>query len=309
MNVDIEGVKTRFLGLQEDICTALEALDGTARFSLERLPSAGGGFGQPRVLQDGKHIEKAAVQFTHSYGAALPAAASERNPQLAGAGFQAVAISVIVHPRNPYVPTTHMNLRFFRVAADPPVWHFGGGFDLTPYYGFIEDCVHWHQAARQAGGMHYRQMKQACDAYFHLTHRSESRGIGGLFFDDWNEGGFAASFNLTTAIGRAFLPAYETIFKCRNAMVYGEREREWQLCRRGRYVEFNLVIDRGTRYGLQSGRRIESVLASLPPLAQWRYNHSPAPGTPEAELLSFYLQPRDWLELPIEQPMAERRPR
>ena len=297
MTADIESVKTFFLALQGDLCTALEALDGTARFSLERLPQPGGGFGQPRVLQDGPAIEKAAVQFTHSVGESLPPAASERNPHLAGAPFQATAISVIVHPRNPHAPTTHMNLRFFRVDADPPAWHFGGGFDLTPYYGFIEDCVHWHRTAAEAAGEHYAGMKQACDDYFHLGHRGESRGIGGLFFDDWRTGGFAASFALVKAVGAAFLPAYRPIFERRHGMAYGEAEREWQLARRGRYAEFNLAIDRGTRYGLQSGRRIESVLASLPPLVRWGYNQAPAAGTREAELLSFYLQPKDWLGL------------
>lgn len=296
MTLDIEAVKACFLELQEALCAALEALDGGgARFSSERLRQAGGGCGRPRVLQDGEAIEKAAVQFTHSVGGALPPAASERNPHLAGRGFQAAAISVIVHPRNPYAPTAHMNLRFFLVDAEPPSWHFGGGFDLTPCYGFVEDCVAWHRAAKQAAGPHYPSMKRACDEYFHLRHRGEPRGVGGLFFDDWTEGGFAASLQLTQDIGQAFMPAYAQIFQRRSALPYGEREREWQLLRRGRYAEFNLAIDRGTRYGLQSGRRIESVLASLPPLAQWRYNHAPPPGTPEAELLSFYLRPRDWL--------------
>ena len=295
MTADMESVKAFFLALQAEVCATLEELDGTARFSLERLPQPGGGFGQPRVLQDGPAIEKAAVQFTYSVGDSLPPAASERNPHLAGARFQAAAISVIAHPRNPHAPTAHMNLRFFLVDADPPAWHFGGGFDLTPCYGFIEDCVHWHRTAAQAAGEHYADMKRACDVYFHLNHRGESRGIGGLFFDDWRTGGLAASFDLVKAIGEAFLPAYRPIFERRHLLAYGEPEREWQLYRRGRYAEFNLAIDRGTRYGLQSGRRIESVLASLPPLVRWRYNHAPAAGTREAELLSFYLQPRDWL--------------
>ena len=295
MKADIEAVKDFFVALQSKICTALEELDGRGRFSLQRLQQPQGGFGQPRVLQDGLSIEKAAVQFTYSVGSALPAAASERNPQLAGKPFQAAAISLIVHPRNPYVPTTHMNLRFFLVQASPPAWHFGGGFDLTPCYGFIGDCVHWHRTAQQAAGRHYGRMKAACDAYFHLSHRNEPRGIGGLFFDDWMEDGFAQSLALTSAIGEAFLPAYSPIFARRNPMRYGQQQREWQLIRRGRYAEFNLAQDRGTRYGLQSGRRIESVLASLPPKVLWRYDHRPAPDTPEAELLSFYLQPKDWL--------------
>ena len=293
--MDIKAVNACFIDLQGSICAALEALDGAGRFSAERFDYPGGGCGQPRVLQDGQKVEKAAVQYTHSVGEALPTAASERNPHLAGAGFQAAAISVIVHPRNPYAPTAHMNLRFFLVDGVLPAWHFGGGFDLTPCYGFAEDCVAWHRAAKQAAGRHYAQMKRACDEYFHLRHRGEPRGIGGLFFDDWTEGGFKASLRLTRSIGQAFMPAYAQIFQKRSALPYGARERDWQLLRRGRYAEFNLAIDRGTRYGLQSGRRIESVLASLPPLAQWRYNHAPSPGTPEAELLSFYLRPRDWL--------------
>ena len=293
--MDIEPVKAYLLELQEALCAELEAVDGAARFSSERIDQPGGGFGQPRVLQDGKLLEKAAVQFSHSIGAALPAAASERNPHLAGHGFQAAAVSVIVHPRNPYAPTTHLNLRFFKVDAEPPAWHFGGGFDLTPCYGFIEDCVAWHRAAQQAAGRHYRQMKRACDQYFRLSHRNEPRGIGGLFFDDWTEGGFKASLRLTKAVGQAFMPAYGPILRKRSQMDYGERQREWQLIRRGRYAEFNLAIDRGTRYGLQSGRRIESVLASLPPAVKWRYGHAPPPDTPEAELLEFYLRPRDWL--------------
>ena len=293
--MDMEAVKTCFIDLQGGICAALEALDGDACFSSERFDYPGGGCGQPRVLQDGRNLEKAAVQYTHSVGDALPAAASERNPHLAGAGFQAAAISVIVHPRNPYAPTAHMNLRFFLVDGAPPAWHFGGGFDLTPCYGFAEDCVAWHRAAKQAAGRHYGRLKRACDEYFRLRHRDEPRGIGGLFFDDWTEGGFKASLQLTRSIGEAFMPAYAPILQKRSALPYGPRQRDWQLLRRGRYAEFNLAIDRGTRYGLQSGRRVESVLASLPPLAQWRYNHAPPSGTPEAELLSFYLQPRDWL--------------
>lgn len=293
--MDIEAVKACFIDLQGSICAALEGLDGAARFSSERFDHPGGGCGRPRVLQDGRRLEKAAVQYTHSVGDALPAAASERNPHLAGAGFQAAAVSAIMHPRNPYAPTAHMNLRFFLVDGAPPAWHFGGGFDLTPCYGFTEDCVAWHQAAKQAAGRHYARMKRACDEYFHLRHRDEPRGIGGLFFDDWTEGGFQASLGLTRRIGQAFIPAYAPILQKRSALPYGARERDWQLLRRGRYAEFNLAIDRGTRYGLQSGRRIESVLASLPPLAQWRYDHAPPAGTPEAELLSFYLRPRDWL--------------
>jgi coproporphyrinogen III oxidase len=292
---DILPVRNYFMELQDRIVSTLEGIDGERTFLREDLPGPDGSLTRPRVLEDGPHIEKAAVQFTHSKGASLPAAATERNPQLAGHGFQATAISLIVHPRNPYVPTTHANLRFFLVEADEPVWYFGGGFDLTPYYGFEEDAVHWHAQAREATGEHYPAMKAACDEYFYLPHRQECRGIGGVFFDDWTGGGFDASFALTKAVGDHFLPAYQPIFERRMDNVYGERERDWQLYRRGRYAEFNLAIDRGTKYGLQSGRRVESVLASLPPLAVWKYDYHPEPGTPEARLYADFLPPRDWV--------------
>lgn len=292
---DILPVRNYFMELQDRIVSTLEGIDGERTFLREDLPGPDGSLTRPRVLEDGPHIEKAAVQFTHSKGASLPAAATERNPQLAGHGFQATAISLIVHPRNPYVPTTHANLRFFLVEADEPVWYFGGGFDLTPYYGFEEDAVHWHAQAREATGEHYPAMKAACDEYFYLPHRQECRGIGGVFFDDWTGGGFDASFALTKAVGDHFLPAYQPIFERRMGTGYGERERDWQLYRRGRYAEFNLAIDRGTKYGLQSGRRVESVLASLPPLAAWKYDYHPEPGTPEARLYADFLPPRDWV--------------
>ncbi|MEM1435479.1 MAG: oxygen-dependent coproporphyrinogen oxidase [Pseudomonadota bacterium] len=297
MAADIQAAPVReyFLALQALICERLEAVDGEARFSLEPLPTPGGGLAQPRVLADGAQIEKAAVQFTHSVGDSLPPAATERNPQLAGHRFEAVAISLIVHPRNPYAPTTHMNLRFFLVHAAQPVWYFGGGFDLTPYYGFEEDAQHWHRCAQEASGAHYPALKQACDDYFFLPHRDEQRGIGGVFFDDWTEGGFPEAFAMTQRIGDAFLPAYVPILERRLATPYGDRERQWQLYRRGRYVEFNLVWDRGTKYGLQSGRRIESVLASLPPLVTWHYQYEPTAGSEEARLLTDFLPPRDWL--------------
>ena len=295
MPISIEPVRDYFMELQDRIVSGLETLDGDAKFLREEIPGPGGSLSRPRVLADGPHIEKAAVQFTHSIGPSLPPAATERNPELAGHGFQAAAISLIVHPRNPYVPTTHANLRFFMVDADEPVWYFGGGFDLTPYYGFEEDCVHWHEQAKAAAGEHYAKMKAACDEYFYLSHRQECRGIGGLFFDDWTEGGFEAAFALTRSVGDHFLPAYRHIFEKRMHTGYGERERDWQLYRRGRYAEFNLAIDRGTKYGLQSGRRVESVLASLPPLVVWKYNHQPEAGSPEAALLTDFLPPRDWL--------------
>ena len=308
MTAAIQPVLTYFMALQDELCAALEALDGSAVFSREELPAPIGGLARPRVLADGPNIEKAAVQFTHGIGQALPPAATARNPQFAGRGFEAASISVIVHPRNPYAPTTHMNLRFFlidseerpRTAAavqrNDPVWYFGGGFDLTPYYGFEEDCTHWHRTARHSAGDHYESFKAACDEYFYLPHRKEGRGIGGLFFDDWTEGGFEASLGLVKAIGNAFLPAYRPIFERRAPMPYGDRERAWQLYRRGRYAEFNLAIDRGTRYGLQSGRRVESVLASLPPLAAWRYDYAAEEGSDEARLISYIKEPRNWLD-------------
>lgn len=295
MTIDIEPVRDYFMNLQDEIVNSLESLDGEAKFLREELPGPNGALSRPRVLADGPQIEKAAVQFTHSKGDSLPPAATERNPKLAGHPFQAAAISLIVHPRNPYVPTTHANLRFFLVEAEDPVWYFGGGFDLTPYYGFEEDCVHWHQQSQEAAGEYYSQMKAACDEYFYLGHRQECRGIGGLFFDDWSTGGFEPSFALTRSIGDHFLPAYRPIFERRMDTDYSERERDWQLYRRGRYAEFNLAIDRGTKYGLQSGRRVESVLASLPPLVAWKYNYQPEAGSPEAALLESFLPPRDWV--------------
>ncbi len=295
MKPDIAPVREYFMELQDRIVAALEALDGEQTFTREELPGADGALSRPRVLEDGPHIEKAAVQFTYSSGSSLPAAATERNPQLAGQRFQATAISLIVHPRNPYVPTTHANLRFFLVEADEPVWYFGGGFDLTPFYGFEEDAIHWHTQAQAATGDHYPALKQRCDEYFYLPHRQECRGVGGVFFDDWTEGGFESSFAFTRSIGEHFLPAYLPIFERRVNTPYGDRERDFQLFRRGRYAEFNLAIDRGTKYGMQSGRRVESVLASLPPLVKWKYAYEPPVGSIEASLVRDFLTPRNWL--------------
>ncbi len=294
MTVDVPKVRSYFMALQDSICASLESLEPTARFSREDLAGPGGGLSRPRVIAGGEAIEKAAVQFTHSVGASLPPAATERNPHLAGRSFQAVAISLIVHPLNPYVPTTHMNLRYFSVEGTDGTWYFGGGFDLTPYYAFEEDAVFWHRRAAQASGSYYAKMKADCDTYFYLPHRQEHRGIGGLFFDDWTDGGADSSLALVKQIGDTFLLAYMPIVEKRRHQPYGERERSWQLYRRGRYAEFNLAIDRGTRYGLQSGRRVESVLASLPPLVAWEYQRPIVPGSPEASL-SDYLKPRDWL--------------
>ena len=290
------------LDLQDRICAGLEGEDGSASFTSERLEDERG-LARPRVLSEGDVFEKAAVHLTHSRGSALPAAATAQRPELAGAGFEAVSVSLITHPLNPYVPTSHMNVRFFiaRPADREPVWWFGGGFDLTPYYGFEEDAVHWHRTARDACAKVdpdlYPRLKQTCDEYFFLPHRGEARGIGGVLFDDFDEGGFENAFHLQRSVGDAYLEAYLPIVRRRKELPCQEREREFQLWRRGRYVEFNLMYDRGTRYGVQSGRRIESVLASLPPLVTWRYDWTPEPGTPEARLADYFLVPRDWAEL------------
>jgi len=296
-NQTVLDVRQYFIDLQSKICRSLEEADGSCKFSTENTQSPNGGLAQPRVTADGKHIEKAAVQFSHSLGDSLPPAATERNPHLAGAPFQATAISMIVHPQNPFAPTTHMNLRFFIVDVDEPVWYFGGGYDLTPYYGFKDDCIHWHQVAKQAVGRHYENLKAQCDDYFFLSHRQECRGIGGIFFDDWTEGGFEESYRFVQNVGDSFLDAYMPLFETHKDDPYTDKERDFQLVRRGRYAEFNLAIDRGTKYGIQSGRRIESVLASLPPLVKWLYDYRPPEGSREAELTDYYLQPKDWLAL------------
>jgi coproporphyrinogen III oxidase len=298
---DLSAVRAYLLDLQDRICLGLETEDGGAKFREDRLEGAGGALSRSRVLEEGPLFEKAAVHFTHARGPGLPPAATERRPELAGAPFQAVSVSLIVHPRNPYVPTSHANVRFF--LAEPPsgvpVWWIGGGFDLTPYYGFDEDALHWHRTARAAcaplGPEAYPRFKKWCDEYFSLRHRGETRGIGGIFFDDLSEGGFERCFEFLRSVGDHYLEAYLPIVRRRKSMAWGEREREFQLWRRGRYVEFNLVYDRGTLYGMQSGRRIESVLASMPPLVRWRYDWHPEPGTPEAELHERFLTPREWL--------------
>ena len=294
----IAPVREFFRDLQDEIEARFQRLDGEGVFVGESTALPRGGLSRARVLQDGPNIEKAAVLFTHAVGDSLPAAATERNPHLAGQPFQATAVSLIVHPRNPYVPTAHMNLRFFLVGTER--WHFGGGFDLTPFYPFTEDVVHWHRTAWEAcrphGDFHAR-LKADCDAYFYLPHRNEARGVGGIFFDDWTEGGFDASLAFVKSVGKHFLPAYAPIFERRAKLPWGEREQDFMLFRRGRYAEFNLVVDRGTRYGLQSGRNVESVLASLPPRARWAYDYRPPPNSPEAALTDRFLAPRDWLEL------------
>ena len=298
--VDLDAVEEYLGGLQEKICAALEAEDGKKQFVEDNWERAQGGGGRSRVLEEGGAIEKAGVNFSRVKGEQMPAAATARRPELAGRGYEAMGVSSIVHPRNPYVPTAHANLRFFvatRKDAEP-VWWFGGGIDLTPYYGFEEDAVHWHRTAKaacEAFGPHlYARFKKWCDDYFFLKHRNEPRGIGGLFFDDFDEGGFDHSFGLARSVGNHFPIAYLPILARRKNTPYAERQRNFQLYRRGRYVEFNLVYDRGTLFGLQSGGRTESFLVSLPPLVRWQYNWHPQSGSEEAKLYEVFLQPRDW---------------
>ncbi|MFP4697010.1 oxygen-dependent coproporphyrinogen oxidase [Thiohalospira sp.] len=299
--IDIDAVKDYLLGLQDRICDELAAEDGAGAFHEDSWDREGGGGGRTRVLAGGDVFEQGGVNFSHVHGDSLPAAASERRPELAGRSFQALGVSLVIHPWNPYVPTSHANVRFF-VAEKPgeePVWWFGGGFDLTPFYPFHEDVLHWHRTARAAcapwGDDVYPAYKQWCDDYFYLRHREETRGVGGLFFDDLNAWDFDTTFAFLKSVGDAYIPAYRPIVAARKATPYGERERDFQLYRRGRYVEFNLVYDRGTLFGLQSGGRTESILMSLPPLVRWQYNWQPEPGTPEAALYGGYLHPRDWL--------------
>ncbi len=298
MPPDLNAVRRYLLALQDSICAALEQEDG-GKFQEDAWTRAEGGGGRSRVLSDGAVFEKAGVGFSHVSGATLPASATASRPELAGQPFHALGVSLVIHPRNPYVPTSHANVRFF-IAGEgaTAVWWFGGGFDLTPYYGFEDDAVHWHRTARDActpfGETLYPRFKQWCDEYFFLKHRNEPRGVGGLFFDDFNAPGFEQSFALMRSVGDAFLPAYLPIVQRRRARAYGERERDFQLYRRGRYVEFNLVWDRGTHFGLQSGGRTESILMSLPPLVAWRYGWTPLPGSPEARLYEIFLHPHDW---------------
>jgi coproporphyrinogen III oxidase len=294
-------VKQYLQDLQESICNRIAAADGAAEFSRDNWQRAEGGGGCSRVLTDGAVVEKGGVNFSHVSGAQMPASATAHRPELAGRSFQAMGVSLVIHPHNPYVPTSHANVRFF-IAEKPgaePVWWFGGGYDLTPYYGFGEDCIHWHQTAKQAcepfAGDLYPRFKKWCDDYFYIKHREEPRGVGGLFFDDFNEQGFDQSFAFMRAIGDSFCDAYLPIVEKRKHLDFGERERQFQLYRRGRYVEFNLVYDRGTLFGLQTGGRTESILMSMPPLVRWEYNWQPEPGTPEAELYQRFLTTREWV--------------
>ncbi|OGO90088.1 MAG: coproporphyrinogen III oxidase [Coxiella sp. RIFCSPHIGHO2_12_FULL_42_15] len=296
----ISAVKAYLMQLQDTICNAFAKLDGQT-FQEERWPYAHGGAGRSRVIASGHVFERGGVNFSHVQGHELPKSATDKRPELMGASFQALGVSLVMHPKNPFVPTVHMNVRFF-VADCPekePVWWFGGGYDLTPYYGFDEDCVHWHKTAENAcrpfGADIYPTFKKWCDEYFYLKHRREPRGIGGLFFDDLNEGGFEKNFQFLQAVGNSLLDAYIPIVERRKNFPYTEAERDFQLYRRGRYVEFNLIYDRGTLFGLQSEGRTESILMSLPPEVRWRYNWSPLPGTPEAKLYERYLTGRDWI--------------
>lgn len=298
--MDIAAVKSYLTGLQQAIVDRLEALDGGSFIRDEwQRPQGGGGI--TRLIENGALFERGGVGFSHVFGDNLPPSASAARPELAGRSFQALGVSLVLHPRNPHVPTVHMNVRCFvaeKAGADP-VWWFGGGMDLTPYYGVAEDAVHFHRSCRDAlepfgAGLHPKY-KAWCDRYFFLKHRNEPRGIGGIFFDDLSAPDFGTCFALLRSVGDHFLPAYAPIVERRRDTAYGERERDFQAYRRGRYVEFNLVFDRGTLFGLQSGGRTESILMSLPPVVHWRYDWTPAPGTPEARLYSDFLVEKDWL--------------
>lgn len=300
-NSKIDLVKQYLTNLQDDICQTLENTDTTAKFIVDPWNSASVINGNTRIITNGAVIEHGAVNFSHVKGNKLPSAATAKYPELAGADFEAMGVSVIIHPNNPYVPTTHANVRFFIAEPKnkPTIWWFGGGYDLTPYYAFEEDCIHWHSVARDAclpfGNDVYPRFKKWCDQYFYLPHRQEARGIGGLFFDDLNRWSFDKSFSFMQSIGNSFMRGYIPIVQKRKETVFGERERDFQLYRRGRYVEFNLIHDRGTLFGLQANGRTESILASMPPLVKWRYNWQPGPNSPEEKLYTGFLKPREWL--------------
>jgi coproporphyrinogen III oxidase len=298
---DIEKVKQYLLKLQDNICQTLELVDGKGSFVEDNWKRELGGGGRTRVLTGGKLIEQGGVNFSHVFGGQLPASATAARPELEGRSFQAVGVSLVIHPHNPFVPTTHANVRFF-IADKPgeePVWWFGGGFDLTPFYPFHEDVVHWHTVANKLcqpfGDNVYPEYKKWCDDYFYLKHRGETRGVGGLFFDDLNEQGFEKSFKFMQAVGNGFLDAYVPIVEKRKDIPFSQKQRDFQLYRRGRYVEFNLVHDRGTLFGLQTGGRTESILMSMPPLVRWEYCYEPEPESKEANLYANYLHPREWL--------------
>lgn len=300
--IDLNAVKTYLLALQDDICRQLQAEEtGGQTFLEDSWTREAGGGGRSRVLEGGAVFEKAGVNFSHVHGDGMPKSATAHRPELEGRSFQAMGVSLVIHPRNPLVPTSHANVRFF-IAEKPgadPVWWFGGGFDLTPYYGFEEDCIHWHQTAKNAcdpfGADVYPRYKKWCDEYFYLKHRDETRGVGGLFFDDLNQWDYDTCFAFMRSVGNAYIQAYRPILQQRKNLPYTEQQREFQLYRRGRYVEFNLVYDRGTLFGLQTGGRTESILMSLPALVSWKYNWHPEPGSAEAKLYTDFLGARDWL--------------
>ncbi|MFZ9037445.1 MAG: oxygen-dependent coproporphyrinogen oxidase [Gammaproteobacteria bacterium] len=299
--IDVERVSSYLLRLQASITGTLQDIDGKASFEIDEWQRPAGGGGRSMVMRDGAVFEQGGVNYSEVFGDNLPASASAHRPELAGRQFRAMGVSLVMHPDNPYVPTSHANVRFFVAdkAGEEPIWWFGGGFDLTPYYGFREDCKHWHQVAKQAcdpyGAERYNEYKKWCDDYFYLKHRNEPRGIGGLFFDDLNEPDFETAFAFMRSVGDHYLPAYTPIVERHKDDAFGEREKQFQWYRRGRYVEFNLVYDRGTLFGLQSGGRTESILMSLPPVVNWRYNYQPPAGSAEAELTDYYLKARDWL--------------
>ncbi|BBB23917.1 coproporphyrinogen III oxidase [Isorropodon fossajaponicum endosymbiont JTNG4] len=300
----IEQIKKYLLMLQADICEQLEQVDGKAEFIKDawKKPSKTGN-GLTRVLSNGAVFEQAGVNFSIVHGDDMPASATALRPELAGRRFAALGVSLVIHPHNPYVPTSHANVRFFiaEKEGETPIWWFGGGFDLTPYYGFDEDAIFWHQSAKQAcdpfGEEVYPKYKKWCDDYFYLKHRSEQRGIGGLFFDDLNEGGFDECFAFMKSVGDGYIKAYRPIVERRKDTPYTDHERQFQLYRRGRYVEFNLVYDRGTLFGLQTGGHSESILMSLPPLVRWEYRYEPEPGSEEARLYTRFIQPQDWINI------------
>lgn len=299
----INQVKNYFLDLQNSICSELEEEDGEKSFFIDEWQREAGGGGRSAVIEKGRVFEKGGVNFSHVYGNGLPPSASAQRPELAGRSFQAMGVSLVIHPENPYVPTSHMNVRLFvaEKEGEEPVWWFGGGFDLTPYYGFKEDCIKWHQIAKAACDEHrmdlYPRFKSWCDDYFFLKHRDEARGIGGIFFDDFNDLGFDKSFAFVRSVGDAYMKAYRPIVAKRKEQHYGDEQKQFQLYRRGRYVEFNLVFDRGTLFGLQSGGRTESILMSLPPQVSWKYNWQPEPGSEEAKLKENFLKPQDWADI------------
>ncbi|MDX1517882.1 MAG: oxygen-dependent coproporphyrinogen oxidase [Woeseiaceae bacterium] len=299
--ISIDPVKEYLASLQNRIVARLEHADGKQTFAEDAWEREAGGGGRSMVLKNGGVFEQAGVNLSHVFGHELPPSATKSRPDLAGQGFQAVGVSLVLHPHNPYIPTTHANFRFFIAGddTDRPIWWFGGGYDLTPYYPFIEDVVGWHETARDAcaplGDGTYDRYKAWCDEYFFLPHRNETRGVGGLFFDDLNEPDFDTCFKFLQSVGDSFTKAYLPIVDRRRKHPFGERQREFQLYRRGRYVEFNLIYDRGTVFGLQSGGRTESILMSLPPRVRWEYNWIPSPDSAEAQLYRDYLKPRDWL--------------